>query len=442
VRDNNGCISDFSDTVSIDVLKPFDAPVVTCKSVTTNTASFSWTFNDHPKGYQISLDTGKSWTIASSGPTGLVHNMSSLTPDKFYTLMVRAIGDAPCVYGQIGSAVCKTSGCNTLDLTYTFDNQVCKGDSSLVVIHGLKGKRYSLSFDNNPSFQDTMFYFSPDLSKKYTVFVSDSSAPGCPPEELDMQMQVDRIVDVKLHTQNAGNQFCLGDTIKFRASDGNDTYKFYVNGDLKATRTDSFYFESQYDNGDSAWVVAEKGVCVSESEKIDLLVFPASDPGFTYSYENGEVKFKPNGDTYADYFWEFGDQTFSVTKEPSHMYPEALEGDSLDVSLKIVDNNGCTNDTIIKVYIPFFSSVGDIDKNSNMELFPNPTRDFVIIRLDNGLLSGSTVQVFSMKGDLILETLANRNNFKLSTKELEGGSYWIEVNTGTKGTFRQRLMIR
>lgn len=442
VLDNNGCISPFSDTVRINVLKPFEPPVVKCKAVTTNSATFEWTFNGHPNGYQISTDTGRSWTVASSGPTGLTHHMSSLTPEKNYTLMVRAIGDAPCVFGKPGTAVCKTSSCNTLDLKHTFDSVVCKGDSSLVVINGLKGKSYSLSFDNNPAFQDTMFYFTPDFSKTYTVFVTDSTTPGCQPEELDMKVQVDAIADVRLRTQNAGNQFCLEDTIRFRATDGNELYKFYVNKQLKATQADSFYLESKFKNGDSAYVVAQKGVCVSTSEPIGILVFPASDAGFSYSYANGEVKFTPNGDNYQEYYWEFGDQTFSVTEDPSHKYAESMEGDSVDVTLRIVDNNGCTNDSTMKVYIPFFSSVGEIDKNANLELYPNPSTDFVRIRLHNGLLPGSTIYVYSVKGDLIESITADSNDFELDTKKWEDGFYLIEVKTKSKGSFRQRLMVQ
>jgi PKD repeat protein len=442
VRDGNGCISDFSDTVSIDVPKPYEAPTVSCSKVTTNSAEFKWLFNGHPKGYQISLDTGKTWTIASSGPTGLSHSMNGLKPDKSYTLLVRAIGEEPCVYGDRGAAVCRTIGCNTLTLTHDYKSAVCDGDSIKVDIHGLKGQRYSLSFDHNPSYQDTSFYFTPDFSRTYTIYVTDSNAPGCPPEELDMVVRVDKINYAVLHTQNPNHQFCHNNTIQFTATKGNDTYKFYVNNELKATKSDSFYFEKQYSNGDSAWVVTEKGVCTSTSEKIDILVFPVSDAGFTYSYLNGEVKFTPNVDIHQSYRWEFGDGTFSLAENGSHKYSESLEGDSVLVSLTIIDNNGCRNDSSYKVYIPFFSSVGDIDKNSNLQLFPNPAHNFVRLELNNGLLSGSTIKVYSSTGELSFEEVANSSKMGISTRQWKSGVYLIEVETEDKGTFRQRLIIQ
>jgi len=442
VLDANGCRSAFSDTVVINVASPLEAPTVSCTGVTTNSATFGWVFNGHPKGYQISMDTGKTWTIASSGPTGLTHTMTSLSADKSYTLLVRAIGDGPCVFGTPGSAVCKTSSCNTLTLTHSFDSAVCFGDSVRVEINGLKGQNYSLSFENNGSFQDTMFYFSPDFSKTYTVFVTDSNAPGCAPEELDMKVRVDKIKQVVLSTQNANHQFCNNDTIQFTATEGNDTYEFFVNGDLKVSTSDSFYFENQYNNGDSAWVEVQKGVCESQSEKIHILVFPESDAGFTYSYANGMVEFKPNVGIHQSYFWDFGDESISVQKEVAHQYSDTFEGDSVLVNLSIVDNNGCKNDTSINVYIPFFSSIGEVDMNSNLHVYPNPAEEQIFVELGKGSLHSSHVRIYTVGGELLWSEYVQDNKATIKVSDWKSGFYIIEVESKSGHKYRKTFNVQ
>lgn len=441
VLDNNGCISDFSDTVKVNVDKPYEAPTVSCNSVTQTSATFGWTFNGHPKGYQISMDTGKTWTIASSGPTGLTHTANGLTPERSYTLMVRAIKDGPCVFGEPGSAICKTSSCNTLDLTHKYDTAICFGDSVRVEINGLKGQRYSLSFDNNPSFQDTIFYFSPDFTHTHTVFVTDSNASGCPAEELNLDVRVDKIGMVKLRTQYSNNQFCSGEIIRFTATEGMEDYYFYVNDTLRAQTKDSFYLEAKYNNGDSAYVVATKGVCSVTSEKIGILVYPPWDAGFTYTYENGEVKFKMNNENVRTIDWDFGDGKISTTPSPSHKYNQSFEGDSVWVKLCVTTPVSCFVCDSMKVYIPMFSNVNEVVNENYLRAYPNPTGSTVQLKLANGSLAGSEITIYSITGREVYSLTATKSTETINVEEWNAGMYLIKVKTESNKTYHKRLLV-
>jgi PKD repeat protein len=441
VYDGNGCISDFGDTLSLNVLKQLEAPIASCKEATHSSITFEWTYNGIPKGYQVSIDTGKTWAIPSTGTLGKLHKLSGLAPQKEYMLSVRATGNAPCLNGKIASIICKTRSCKGLGLKIDYDSVVCKNDPVIVTIHGLKGQRYSLSFDNNPPFTDSSFSFSPAVSMIYTVLVTDSNALGCVPEELNMNVKVDSIKNLVLLTQSATHHICFDDTIQFRASQGNDNYKFYINNLLKANSTDSIYQEEQYKTGDSAWVIATKGVCVSESEKIGIQVLPESDPGFTFTNLGSIYTFKPNIKSYQSYLWDFGDGSTSSIDIISHDYI-ASEELTVNIKLTIVDNNGCSSDTIIELKLPKFSGIYSIGRTSTIEIYPNPADNQVRIRVKGTSLVGSTLAIQGSDGKLISTNRFDSNDIVFSIRDMESGMYFVELVTKNNTVYRKRLMIK
>ncbi len=71
-------------------------PVVTVDSVGTDRVTFSWTAVTGALSYEVSTNAGTTWSTPSSGPTGLTHTVTGLSPLTDVTLIVRAKGAAAC----------------------------------------------------------------------------------------------------------------------------------------------------------------------------------------------------------------------------------------------------------------------------------------------------------------------------------------------------------
>jgi hypothetical protein len=77
-----------------------------------------------------------------------------------------------------------------------------------------------LRFDGGGSTQDTIIVFQPTISKKYTVSILDSNFIGCPDEQVELDITVDKKSNLNLRTQQQNNTFCQNDTVKVTATSG------------------------------------------------------------------------------------------------------------------------------------------------------------------------------------------------------------------------------
>lgn len=88
----NGCVSLARKRVVVNVLPLLTAPVVTVDSVGVNFISFKWNAVPNALTYSVSTNNGTTWQTPSSGPTGLTHRVTGLSPLQTISLLVRANG--------------------------------------------------------------------------------------------------------------------------------------------------------------------------------------------------------------------------------------------------------------------------------------------------------------------------------------------------------------
>ena len=91
-----GCSSATRTAVTVTILQPLAAPVVTVSGTGATSIIFQWTAVPGATGYQVSIDSGKTFTGPSSGANGLTTTVSGLQPGGSVTLIVEAIGSMPC----------------------------------------------------------------------------------------------------------------------------------------------------------------------------------------------------------------------------------------------------------------------------------------------------------------------------------------------------------
>jgi gliding motility-associated-like protein len=88
----NGCMSVTRDRATAAILPAIASPVVVVDSVSVNMIRFRWNAVPNATGYEVSINNGATWSVPSSGSTGLTHTVSGVTLGAAVTLQVRALG--------------------------------------------------------------------------------------------------------------------------------------------------------------------------------------------------------------------------------------------------------------------------------------------------------------------------------------------------------------
>ncbi|TWR24504.1 gliding motility-associated C-terminal domain-containing protein [Mucilaginibacter achroorhodeus] len=104
-----GCVSATRAAVTVKVLGPLPAPVVTVQTTTTSSVTFTYSAVPGAVGYELSLDNGATYIAPSSGANGLTHTVGGLNPNQSVTIVVRALGASACQLSANSNAVTGTS---------------------------------------------------------------------------------------------------------------------------------------------------------------------------------------------------------------------------------------------------------------------------------------------------------------------------------------------
>ncbi|RYU91397.1 gliding motility-associated C-terminal domain-containing protein [Mucilaginibacter terrigena] len=101
----SGCASLTRTPVTVTILGPLPAPVVSVSNTTSSSVTFSYTAVAGAVAYQVSLDNGSTFSSPSSGAAGLFHTVMGLNPNQSVTIIVRAVGNVDCQLGTNSTAV-------------------------------------------------------------------------------------------------------------------------------------------------------------------------------------------------------------------------------------------------------------------------------------------------------------------------------------------------
>ncbi|GGH15836.1 gliding motility-associated C-terminal domain-containing protein [Mucilaginibacter phyllosphaerae] len=103
------CASLTRTPVTVTILGPLPATTVSVLTTTTSSVTFAYTAVPNATGYEVSLDNGLTFITPSSGAAGLSHTVTGLNPNQSVTIIVRALGDLPCLLGANSIAVTGTA---------------------------------------------------------------------------------------------------------------------------------------------------------------------------------------------------------------------------------------------------------------------------------------------------------------------------------------------
>ena len=187
----------------------------------------------------------------------------------------------------------------------------------------------------------------------------------------------------------------------------------------------SSYTNNLMSDGDSIYVIFEKGQCSDTSQKLRVNIERNIDASFYYSRNQIDYSFTPTISTYETYSWNFGDGSpLSNVISPTHNY-ETSEGKKVNVTLTVTTANQCTEDSTQIISLPDFIGVNDFNK-FGVSIYPNPINQTLFVEHKFG--RDLKLVIRTMEGKFIQENFINKSLNQIELDKLESGIYILEIH--------------
>lgn len=212
------------------------------------------------------------------------------------------------------------------------------------------------------------------------------------------------------------------------------TYPYEINdmiSILKSTASSQYAYYYYFYN----WEIQEDSI---NSKRVPLVVNVSTDiPDANYSYTTdttGLTNFTNNSSFATNYYWDFGDGTFSTDTNPSHTY---LNSGVYNVTL--IAENGCSSDTFnldVNVIITNLSE----NLSNSINIYPNPSSNNITINFGKNI-SSSIIEINDLLGKTIYETkVSNINKINIPVNTFKKGLYVINIKNKNY-SFSKQLII-
>lgn len=291
---------------------------------------------------------------------------------------------------------------NTID-----ENILCYGGTaevSIQVTGGTPGYNYSndnINFNINNQFTP--------LVGTHMYYVQDSN--GClDSTEVTLSEPDEMILEVDI----VDSMLCNGDlaSVELNASGGTGAYTYSNDGNNYSTNT----FYNNIPQGTFTYHVKDDNNCiVSESITFNnpsqiVIVGVTTDE---QQGNDGAITINVGGGTPTyDFNWSNGEVTQNLSGLSAGIY-----------TITITDENGCTEEETFEIHS--FVSLESLNKNL-LQLFPNPSDDFINIRVEGKGIN--EMSVYDLTGKVINKITFQGSQYRFN-HNLSPGTYLIKVNT-------------
>ena len=334
--------------------------------------------------------------------------------------------------------------------SYSSSDFVCEGRSASIILSGSNGNIQwqnstdSLSWNNIEGATSTI-YNTPALTTKtyYKVLVS---VPYCGEEYSNVSFVTVNPNPIGGTASVVEDSVCSGTSasisvsdylgaIQWQESSDNESWSYISNATSEQYSTppisEETYFRAE---------VSSKGCSDAYSSSIKVNTKPLPVSNFNYNAERGIVSFIDNSQNGETYFWNFGDDSTSTEKEPTHNY---LSNSDFNVLQKV--SNVCGSDSTTKHISISGVGINEINANNIINIYPNPNNGMFSIKYSSKEIGSIVIELFNIEGKLMFSKNYEKQTVEFNTtfelQNLSKGIYQFRI-IGLHNVLNRQVLIR
>lgn len=448
----SGCNSDtVRKVVYVQPILP--SPNLTCGAKTTSSVSFSWSAVVGASGYEVSVDTGKTWIVPSGSQT---HTVTGLTPGSNAQVWVRAIDAALCSRGNIATLVCTNGSCSPITYTIQIPPSVClksTADSAIVpvTLSNISAPNVGISF-NGESYTKNLTYSAKVVSgiNSISIKIVDSSNIGCP--RVDTIIRIEGIHPIsKRPILGVRGALCTGDSAVhvlevYNANSGADLFQLYRNADVTAfgavnsNGSDTVRFSiprplSPLQDGDALKVIAVDAQtgCDLVSLPYTAAVYQSPKAGYTTEVNSLTITLTDTTFRTAKRDWRFAGAITDEINGARSITKTFPTSGTKQVSMIVTDSNGCVERASSSVVL-FNVGLQESDPTQALAVYPNPASSELTIDF-KGEEGPIDALIMDAQGQLIKKVEWKEAERKLDIQTLTPGLYLLHLTQANNHYF-------
>lgn len=416
------CVSEPSNLLSLKVIPLYKVSALQSIQTTSSQTTLTWRNADKSLGYQLSLDSGKTFSQTFTDSFITVENLQPNTP---YLLTLRNLQDAVCILHDTTIEV-TTLPCSDIRFSIHSPNEICEDSEYVLTINGLAESNYSVSFNNGPFETDTIYRLFPTTSGSVLVQIIDSNSLSCPTISRTLSYTIiEKFKD--LVVKNETETVCSLDTFIYETSPGFDSIIFSLNGKIMvSTLTLSEIYGFQ--NSDTLLAFAIKDNCATPLQSIIFNTIQQPSAIFDYENEFNTYTFRAedlNADKYQwilDYNPLTNDTTKSILVAPQITYTDFNR--TVNVSLNTSNSDACFAQYSKEIFLTDNLNVALL-KELQLQLYPNPFQDYLYVSNTSGTTYDLVMR--SSVGQELVRLQSQDVTKEINVSNLAAGVYYIQI---------------
>ncbi|MBN8702620.1 MAG: gliding motility-associated C-terminal domain-containing protein, partial [Bacteroidetes bacterium] len=361
---NQGCADTSTNTIATTVIVPLPAPQVNCGTTTNSTIVFTWDAVPDAQGYMVSVNNS-SYTTPSSGTNGLLHTITGLNTGDSATIVVMALGKAPCGNSAPSNAqTCYAIPCTGITFTLSGTTQVCQATQAIASISNITPATFNSSWNGGVFGSTTSYSVVPTTDTTIHVVLKNTAEPLCPTADKSISVDFINKPVVTLSLSASNDSVCFGVPITLTASPATyDNYQFYNATSSLASSANPVYITNNISGTYSFYVVSNFMGCLDTSAANSISIVPLPFVTFSASVANDSIcqgapytlTVSPAG--LSNYQFTYNGSTVQNSSSNAYTTSGLAVGNN-QILVTASDYLGCSNtpaDTATVVVLPYTS---------------------------------------------------------------------------------------
>lgn len=167
--------------------------------------------------------------------------------------------------------------------------------------------------------------------------------------------------------------------------------------------------------------------CGSKSDAVRVIFDTIPTPDFVVNWSGKFASFSNKSVNAVSYSWEFGDDSTSTDKHPTHLYKDIKQ-----YTVKLTVKNSCDSAISITKTIDLSKKPSGIlnQQIETVTVYPNPSSDYFTVKHLNATYQRYSFELITMDGRIVKsnsERFDANGEVKLSANDISEGSYILRI---------------